>query len=379
MRILVYSHRIGSKTITFIHNEINQLSVDNEILTVYNINENVLKLEKAKLQKIKHYHSRLLSSTFEYLDKVLSPLKFVIPSFSNQFKKIIDSFKPDIIHIHFGTIAERVLFKNHIQGIPIFISFHGYDASRALHNSKYLEGLRQLLKQNNVIPIFVSNHMKNYVENKLRIGQLDKSKVLYYGTNTDFFRRRSKPEKKPIKFLQISSFVEKKGHIYTLEAFKMFIENHTGSEHIKLILAGGGPLLEQCIQKAEDLEISDSIEFPGWVNLEQARQLMEDAHYFVHHSIIDSTGDKEGIPNAIMEAMAMELPVISTYHSGIPELVEDGVNGFLVEEKDIDNYALKFNDILQMDFLRRNREKVVAQFEMKAHKDHLLGFYKEHL
>jgi len=379
MKILVYSHRIGSKTITFIHNEINQLSSGNEVLTVYHINENILKLNQCELHKIRHYHSRFFSSVLYYLEKCLSPLKIRVPIFSNQFRKIVEAFKPDIIHIHFGTIAERVLFKNEIQDIPVFISFHGYDASRALHNPIYVKGLRRLLQQDNMIPVFVSKHMKNYVESKLEIGPIEKSKILYYGTNTEFFKRRLKPDRAPVKFLQISSFVEKKGHIYTLEAFKLFIDNYTGSEEIKLILAGGGPLLEQCIQKAEELGIGPYIEFPGWVDLEQAHQLMEESHYFVHHSIVDSNGDKEGIPNAIMEAMSMELAVISTFHSGIPELVEDGKNGFLVEEKDIRSYAQKFKEILDMDFLAHNREKVVAQFEMKAHRDHLIGFYKEHL
>ena len=77
-----------------------------------------------------------------------------------------------------------------------------------------------------------------------------------------------------------------------------------------------------------------------------------------------------------MEAMAMELPVISTYHSGIPELVEDGVNGYLVPERDIDQYAEKLQQILQWDYASKNREKVIELFEKEKHCQLLQQFYR---
>lgn len=70
--------------------------------------------------------------------------------------------------------------------------------------------------------------------------------------------------------------------------------------------------------------MDNCVEFPGWVSAWQAKKLMEKVHTFVHHSV---TGHTSGN----MEGMAMELPVIATYHSGIPELTEDGVHGFLME------------------------------------------------
>ena len=105
--------------------------------------------------------------------------------------------------------------------------------------------------------------------------------------------------------------------------------------------------------------------------------MFENADYFIHHSIVDSRGDMEGIPNALMEAMAMELPVISSIHSGIPELVEDGVNGYLVKEKDVTNYAKRFEDILNFGYLSINREKVIEKFELRAHKRILSQLYQK--
>jgi len=104
---------------------------------------------------------------------------------------------------------------------------------------------------------------------------------------------------------------------------------------------------------------------------------MERAHYFVHHSITTEAGDTEGIPNAIMEAMAMELPVLATCHAGIPELVEDGIHGYLIPERDIDQYARRIADILQWGYQPKNRQKVQAQFELERHKEELIRYYQE--
>ena len=76
-----------------------------------------------------------------------------------------------------------------------------------------------------------------------------------------------------------------------------------------------------------------------------------------------------------MEAMAMELPVLSSYHSGIPELVTDGVNGYLVNERDIDTYALRMADIISWGKMKVNREVIADEFEIKKHIAKLEAFY----
>jgi colanic acid/amylovoran biosynthesis glycosyltransferase len=83
----------------------------------------------------------------------------------------------------------------------------------------------------------------------------------------------------------------------------------------------------------------------------------------------------EGIPNSLIEAMSMELPVVSTRHSGIPELVEETINGFLVEERDIDDFSQKMYDAVSLNRLPRNREKVRQSFEMNLHNIKLNEFY----
>jgi colanic acid/amylovoran biosynthesis glycosyltransferase len=287
----------------------------------------------------------------------------------------VSEFNPDIVHFHFGDTAVKFFFqlKNEFKNIPIFITFHGFDASELLNKDWYLKRLKKIVLQPNFYCICVSdNLMKNLLKNGLAVSPA-KSFILHYGIDFNRFILEPRIEASAISFLQISTFFEKKGHAYTLEAFSRF-KKITGKQ-VKLILAGDGPLLNDMKNLAEHLQISDDVVFTGWVSRDQARILLQKANYFVHHSITSESGDQEGIPNAIIEAMAMELPVLSTWHSGIPELVENGVNGFLVNERDVEGYALCFEKILSWGYLSRNREKVLNGFSEEKHISDLINIY----
>ena len=146
-----------------------------------------------------------------------------------------------------------------------------------------------------------------------------------------------------------------------------------------LILAGGLSLLETIKKYTNEIGISQYVEFPGIVNHSQAKELYNSANVFLHHSITANNGDNEGLPNAIMEAMAMELPIVSTYHAGIPELVENGVNGFLVKEKDVVAYANCLSEIVNWNYTIINREKIINEFSLEKHTERLNFIYKDSL
>lgn len=370
MKILVYSQRIGNRTINFIHNEIRTLDINNDVLLLSHFISDENPLEIKNLKSIRHYENTYIGKAKSSLNKIGIPLK----SFEKDFKQHVDRFEPDVIHIHFGNIALRVLEYFQRTDIPIFISFHGYDASKMLKKPGYPEALSKLFVNNHIHPIFVSNFMLNNVKNAGV--NVRHHNILYYGTDVSKFKRTSHDlPKDPFIFLQISSFAEKKGHRTTIAAYKKFLENHPES-NTRLVLGGGGPGIEEIQEYCNALELSDKVDFKGWVNIDQAKDLMESSHAFIHHSIIAQNGDMEGIPNAIMEAMAMELPVLSTYHSGIPELVENEVNGYLVEENDVDALSESMKKVLSWPYKPINREKVLNQFEKVKHGELLQKMYK---
>ncbi|WP_444677370.1 glycosyltransferase [Halomonas sp. E19] len=127
-------------------------------------------------------------------------------------------------------------------------------------------------------------------------------------------------------------------------------------------LIGDGPLWEQVAEQVRVLGMESRINLHGALPHDEVQRLLKDADIFLLPSVTASNGDQEGIPVALMEAMASGMPVLSTSHSGIPELVEEGVSGYLVPERDSQGLAAKLLDLLQhpkirLAFGREGRKK----------------------
>lgn len=265
----------------------------------------------------------------------LSPLQ------NNYWKRILRENGARLIHAHFGPAGLEMLPLAKFLNLPLLVTFHGYDASSLLHDPTYLRGLRELFEYAHIIT--VSQVMADRLQ---EFGaRPDRTQVHYIGVPVEDFRfisrtplREKRRNSEQIKFLQVSNFVEKKGHRYTVQAFRDFLAHHPAST---LTLAGEGPLQQSIRHLCDELGIRDKVRFTGKVAKEQVIELMENSDVFLHHSVTAENGDQEGIPTVLMEAMAMGLVVVSTFHSGIPELIEDGHTGFLVSEKDIPGYVKK--------------------------------------
>lgn len=379
MRVLVFVEKFMSLTLTFVYNEVTELAKYHNVKIVCNDRINEDKFPFNNLEVIPFKVGLLKEKVSWYAEKLDLSVYRKSRLFKRDLLKIIREYEPDIIHGHFGYESIKLVDNIKITEIPIFISFHGYDASQMLKKKSYVRKLNCYFKHNNIIPIYVSEFIKRNLINEKVI--IKKAELLYCGIDTDFFDPINRKERKneTFIFLQISVFNEKKGHIYTLKAFKLFLERVTNDRSkYKLILAGGHILLEEIKKEVVLLGLSSNVEFTGPVDHTIGKKLLEDANVFVHHSITASNGDTEGLPNALMEAMSMELPVLSTRHAGIPELVEDSVNGYLVNEKDIESYAKRMVDVLTWGYLKRNREKIISNFSKKAHCESLIGIYKKY-
>ena len=379
MRILNFAKTFASPTMTFIYNEIISLSQSNDVCVATLVRERedlfpydhieILEKNNNTLRNKILHTLRGLDYQFAFSDKILKQ------SISN----LVDKFKPDIIHGQFG-FESWWLFENLGKpDVPIFLTLHGFDASHKLRSDRYIKMLKYYRNKLDLNIIFVSEDMKKRVVDVA--GNFPNSFILYYGVDTQFFNRiyaYPSKEKKMI-FLQISSFTEKKGHKYTILAFKEFHRQNPTLEK-ELILAGEGLLKEEMIDLVNSLGLADIVSFPGLVNKDQAVKLLNQCHVFVHHSVTSQDiGDKEGIPNAIMEAMACELPILSTFHAGIPELVEDKVNGLLVGERDIFMYAKTMAEISSWSICPQNRKKVEDKFEKSKRTKLLVSYYQQAL
>lgn len=139
----------------------------------------------------------------------------------------------------------------------------------------------------------------------------------------------------------------------------------------KYRILGIGPWERRLRTLIEQFQLEDVIEMPGFKPSHEVKAMLDEADVFLLPSVTGADGDMEGIPVALMEAMAVGIPVVSTVHSGIPELIEAGKSGWLVPENDAQALAQRlaaFGSMQGQDLapvVTRAREKVEADFNQK--------------
>ncbi len=239
--------------------------------------------------------------------------------------------KIDVVLAEYGTTGAECLAVVKSLNLPLLVFFHGYDASVIntlnVYKSRYLE----LFKYANSI-FSVSTVM---TEKLVSLG-CDRKKLIYnvYGPNNLFLD--VKPDFKNNNFVAIGRFADKKAPYYTIIAFNQVVKKYPEA---KLIMAGDGPLWNVCKNLILHLNLQENISLIGVINPQEWSKLLENSIGFLQHSITAETGDMEGTPVAILEASAAGIPVISTYHAGIPDIIEHEHNGLLCKEHDVDLMA----------------------------------------
>ncbi|MDC8002345.1 glycosyltransferase [Aequorivita todarodis] len=374
MKILVTCHGFLTPSMTFVYNQIKAFQEHGhkvEVVACALLNEELFPFDNVTIYRETKDLNYILSA---FKRKLGIEYTFFSTSFSQKFENFVAEFNPDIIHCHFGTHFFRLGNYFEKSPIPTIITFHGYDASQALTDQTYCEGLRNAFKNPLVFGTAVSQAIKN---NLLNIGlPSEKIKVDYLGVDLEFFKRslpRNFKKNEPATFLQISNFVEKKGHQYTIRAFRKYLDK-TGSNDV-LIFGGTGPLYDEMVSLTKKFNLENNIVFKGLIDRFRVKELMENAHFFVHHSVTAANGDTEGLPTVLMEAMAMDLPCISTFHSGIPEIIENSKNGILVEERDVDAMAQAFTDIKSLFIDPRNI--IIEKFNLKNNTLNIVSLFEK--
>lgn len=300
---------------------------------------------------------------------------------SKQVGEVIEQVQPDLIHAHYGGMGLSVLPVARKFNLPLLTTFHGNDASMMLRKKVYLQSLRLLLGYPNSYVIAVSENIRRKL---IRHGASEERAIRHYiGTDLTKFKfhqrtpiREKMQKGECVVLLQVSNFVEKKGHKYTIEALVTILEKH---KNIKVIFAGDGPERHPCQEAAQRFGIGDRIDFVGKVDSSDVPGLMMNADIFIHNSVTGSDGSEEGIPTVLMEAMASGLPVLSTLHAGISELVIDGEMGFLAEERHINQYRQNIEQALQIattDIGRRASQHVAEHFNLNLQNQKLASIYR---
>jgi len=182
----------------------------------------------------------------------------------------------------------------------------------------------------------------------------------------------------PVQIVSIARLVEKKGLEYGIRAVAKLAQT---KPNLKYFIVGDGLLRKKLEDLIYELDVSNIVELLGWKQQQEVLEILEQAHLLLAPSVTGIDDDQEGIPVVLMEAMAGGIPIISTYHSGIPELVENGISGFLVPEKDVDTLTEKLSYLIDQsaiwsDMGQAGRMYVEKNFEINQLNDQLVETYQ---
>jgi len=253
-------------------------------------------------------------------------------------------------------------------GIPLVVHFHGYDAVR----KDVIEDLGDQYRDMFAYASAVIAVSKVMYKKLLHLGCPEEILVLNtYGPHPDFADVEAEHTHQHL--VGLGRFADKKAPYYTILAFKDVLDEFPGA---KLTLAGEGPLLDVCKNLVRYYEIDQFVRFPGPIQREDYIEMLKTCRAYVQHSLTPENGDMEGTPLSILEAQAAGVPVISTNHAGIPDVVVHEETGLLCDEHDVKTMSehmlrLLGSRKLATEMGKKAKIRIRENFSLKRHLDKL--------
>ena len=284
----------------------------------------------------------------------------------------------DIVHCHFGPCGNLAVLLKDVGAISgkLVTTFHGYDLSKYIKSKGNSIYEKLFEKGDLLLPI-----SRRWKEELIKLG-CRKEKILVHRMGIDVgrfaFSQRKGRKNGKVNILTVARLVEKKGVRYGIQAVAKALKHYPDIEYR---IAGDGPLKKDLIGLINKLSISKNVKLLGWKEQAEISDLMRDADILLAPSVTSKNGDQEGIPVVLMEALAQGLPVISTQHSGIPELVQNEKSGFIVPEHDIQALTDKLEYLIEhpekwLDMGREGRKYVEKNFDINKLNDRLVQLYQ---
>ncbi len=276
------------------------------------------------------------------------------------------------LHIHFGgPVASVGMLASAAFQIPFSLTIHGPE--ELLDTS--LNHLREKIEQASFV-FCISDFCRSQLYLLISQEHWRKLHVLRLGVDPTLLLKVPNPKAREAVTLQavcIGRLVAAKGHRTLLQAL-LLLRNHAVTMH--LVLIGGGPEMPSLQEFVETHGLSDCVTFTQALSHDEALTYLHRADVFVLASFA------EGIPVALMEAMALGIPCVSTYVAGIPELIQDGVQGLLVPPGNAQAFADALRTLAREEPRRLSmgvaaRRKVIEQYNLPCNHERLVQTFKQ--
>jgi glycosyltransferase involved in cell wall biosynthesis len=267
------------------------------------------------------------------------------------------------VHAHFAGMAARTAYWLK-QFYGISFSFTGH-ANDMFASTEFPVQLEELVTEASRV-IVVSDFTLDWLQQRFP-ACAEKMHRIYNGLDLSLYPPAAPGEGKP-RVLSVGRYIEKKGFADLIDACAILRQR--GIE-FECLIVGGGPLEEALKERIRQHALEGTVSLTGPKPQEEVRQLLSGARLFGLACATEQGGGMDVLPTVIIEAMACALPVVSTRVAGVPEMVEDGVNGFLTGQKDPAALARAMEAILtdrekSKQFGARGRTIAEERFDSKV-------------
>jgi colanic acid/amylovoran biosynthesis glycosyltransferase len=266
------------------------------------------------------------------------------------------------LHAHFATHPALAAYVIHrLTGIPYSITVHAHDL--------YVDRTFLAPKLQAAERIITISQFNRDLIGRLYGGVIaDKTRVIRCGVDLSVFQPRQYVQRnQPFSLLCVASLEDYKGHEYLVQACSLLRDQGVD---FRCKLVGTGELRHTIEAQIDRYDLEPNIELCGPQPRAKVSQLMAEADVVVLPSVVTPSGKMEGIPVALMEAMACAVPVVATNISGIPELISDGRSGLLVPQRDSQALAMALARLANDPGLRQQlgqagRKKIAAEYDLR--------------
>jgi len=292
---------------------------------------------------------------------------------SPRWLRAMASTDPALIHAHFGRDALAALPIVDRLGIPLVTTFWGFDITTNETRSRYARNRPRVFARAAVVVA-----CSRFIRDQLIAKSCPPEKIVVHHVGIDLERFSGAPDQpREPRVLFVGRLVPKKGVEHLIRAMARIQDRHPAAE---LVVAGDGPLRRD-LERLAASELR-RFRFLGRQTPSQVQAVMNSAQVSCVPSVVAPSGDAEGLPLVVLEAMAMELPVISFAPGGVTDAIVDGETGFLAPERDEEALAVHLDRALgDPELCRRmgeaGRARVRDDFDLRKQTAKLEEIYRE--
>ncbi|MDX9720173.1 MAG: glycosyltransferase [Myxococcota bacterium] len=307
-------------------------------------------------------------------------LSMCSPSFDRAFK----SGRFSLVHGHFGPGSLYAMRYAKRYGLPLLCTFHGYDvpllrSDRRLRPAHWRYALlAPMLLRNISLALCASTELREMV---VEYGVADDRAVVHrLGVDLERFKPIDRAPNPRPQLIQIGRFVEKKAYPTTLRALHQLLQRGQDAQ-LTIIGSGSAAEREPIESLVRSLGLQDHVHFAGILSAQEVATRLANADLLLCPSATAADGDRESGVIVIKEAAACGVPCVATWHGGIPEIVDDGVTGFLVPERDSEALAERIERLLLNPERRREmgraaRKKIETEYDLRDAGERLESLYE---